>query len=88
MKKQRPFTKEFEDEAVRLATTSGRTRCEIVEDLGVGLSTLVRWNGRGRGRDRAAGTAAGRPPFSPGREVNEVRARRSGEERFSRTPSG
>jgi transposase len=28
---------------VRLALTSGRTRREIAEDLGVGLSTLTRW---------------------------------------------
>ena len=52
MKQQRRFTKEFEDGAVRLARTSGRTQREIAEDLGVGLSTLVRW--LGRSRDRAA----------------------------------
>ena len=45
MKQQRRFTKEFEDEAVRLVRTSGRTQREIAEDLGVGLSTLVRWLG-------------------------------------------
>ncbi len=50
MTKQRRFTKEFEDEAVRLAATSGRTQREIAEDLGVGLSTLVRWIGRSRYR--------------------------------------
>lgn len=48
MSKQRRFTKEFETEAVRLAETSGRTQREIAEDLGVGLSTLVRWIGRSR----------------------------------------
>ena len=52
MTKQRRFTKDFENEAVRLALTSGRTQREIAEDLGVGLSTLVRWIGRSR--DRAA----------------------------------
>jgi transposase len=36
MTKQRRFTKEFEDEAVRLVTTSGRTQREIAEELGVG----------------------------------------------------
>ncbi len=50
MTKQRRFTKEFEDEAVRLAATSGRTQREVAEDLGVGLSTLVRWIGRRRDR--------------------------------------
>jgi transposase len=48
MTKQKRFTKEFEDEAVRLALTSGRTRRSIAADLGVGLSTLTRWIGRGR----------------------------------------
>ena len=28
---------------MRLALTSGRTRREIAEDLGIGLSTLTRW---------------------------------------------
>jgi transposase len=53
MTQQRRFTKEFEDEAVRLARTSGRTQREVAEDLGIGLSTLVRWIGRHR--DRQAG---------------------------------
>jgi transposase InsO family protein len=57
MKQQRPFTKEFEDEAVRLVQTSGRTQREIAEDLGVGLSTLVRW--LSRSRDRAAEAPGG-----------------------------
>jgi transposase len=33
---------------VRLALTSGRTRREIAEDLGIGLSTLTRWLGQER----------------------------------------
>ena len=36
-------TPEFRREAVRLALPSGRTRREIAEDLGIGLSTLTRW---------------------------------------------
>jgi len=35
-------TPEFRREAVRLALTSGRTRREIADDLGIGLSTLIR----------------------------------------------
>lgn len=35
-------TREFRREAVRLALTGGRTRREIAEDLGIGLSTLTR----------------------------------------------
>ena len=45
---QRRFTKEFKEEAVRLVQTSGRTPREIARDLGIGLSTLLRWIGRSR----------------------------------------
>lgn len=45
------FTKEFRDEAVRLALTSGRSRREIAADLGVGLSTLRNWIDRRRERE-------------------------------------
>ena len=51
MTKQKAFTKEFEEEAVWLALTSGRTRRELAENLGVGLSTLTRWIGRRRDRE-------------------------------------
>jgi transposase len=54
MKQQRRFTREFEEEAVRLVQTSGRTQREIAGDLGIGLSTLVRWLGRSRDRRAAA----------------------------------
>ena len=50
MPQQRRFTKEFEAEAVRLVQTSGRTQREVAADLGIGLSTLVRWIGRSRDR--------------------------------------
>jgi transposase len=46
----RRFTQEFRDEAVRLAETSGRTRREVAEDLGIGLSTLRHWLDRRRER--------------------------------------
>ena len=36
-------TPRFRREAVWLALTSGRTRREIAQDLGIGLSTLTRW---------------------------------------------
>ena len=44
----RRFTKEFEEEAVRLVETSGRTQQAIAKDLGIGLSTLRRWLNRRR----------------------------------------
>ena len=55
---QRRFTKEFEEEVVRLVQTSGRTQREIAGDLGIGLSTLVRWIGRSRDRRAVDPTAA------------------------------
>ena len=50
-KPQRRFTQDFQDEAVRLAETSGRSRREIAEDLGIGLSTLRHWIDRRRERE-------------------------------------
>src|SRR3954454_11541816 len=58
MTQQRRFTKEFGEEAVRLAQTSGRTQRELAGDLGIGLSTLVRWIGRSRDRGAVDPTAA------------------------------
>jgi transposase len=49
-KLHRRFTQEFQDEAVRLAQTSGRSRREIATDLGIGLSTLRHWIDRRRER--------------------------------------
>jgi transposase len=71
MKQQRRFTKEFEDEAVRLVRTSGRTQREIAEDLGVGLSTLVRWIGRSR--DRAAEAPGGSASPDVATELKRLR---------------
>ena len=51
MSKKKGFTQEFEDEAVRLALTSGQTRCELAENLCVGLSSLTLWIGRRRDRE-------------------------------------
>ena len=49
-KPQRRFTQEFQDEAVRLVETSGRSRREIAQDLGIGRSTLRHWIDRRRER--------------------------------------
>ncbi|HEY1978688.1 MAG TPA: IS3 family transposase [Xanthobacteraceae bacterium] len=58
MTQQRRFTKEFAEEAVRLVQISGRTQREIAGDLGIGLSTLVRWIGRSRDRHAVDPVAA------------------------------
>jgi len=34
---------EFRHDAVRIALTSGLTRKQVVDDLGVGVSTLNKW---------------------------------------------
>lgn len=49
---KKQFTQEFRDEAVRLAATSGRSRRQVAEDLGVGLSTLRSWIDRDRDRQQ------------------------------------
>ena len=75
MTQQRRFTKEFEEEAVRLAQTSGRTQREIAGDLGVGLSTLVRWIGRsrdGRAVDPAAAESEVTAELRRLRRENEI----------------
>lgn len=56
----RQFTKEFEKEAVRLAQTSGRTRREVANDLGIGVSTLTRW--LTKSRDAVMDDPSQRPP--------------------------
>jgi transposase len=45
------FPKEFQDEAVGLAPTSGRSWREVAQDLGVGLSTLCHRIDRRRERE-------------------------------------
>lgn len=71
MGQQKRFTKAFEDEAVRLALTSGRTRRSVAEDVGVGLSTLTRWIGRSR--DRKPDPSIGSEPVDLTAEVKRVR---------------
>ena len=36
-------TDEFRQDAVRIALTSGLTRKQVADDLGVGMSTLNKW---------------------------------------------
>ena len=75
MTQQRRFTKEFQEEAVRLAQTSGGTQREIADDLGIGLSTLVRWIGRnreGRAVDPAAAESEVTAELKRLRRENEI----------------
>jgi transposase len=43
MKKQRRFSREFKQEAVRLIEESGKSVVEIAADLGVSDNSLYRW---------------------------------------------
>ena len=43
MNQHKRFTKELAAEAVALLPSSGRTRRQVADDLGIGLSTLARW---------------------------------------------
>tara|TARA_B100001057_G_scaffold287016_1_gene287150 strand:- start:218 stop:361 length:144 start_codon:yes stop_codon:yes gene_type:complete len=36
-------TEEFRQDAVRIVLTSGLTRKQVADDLGVGMSTLNKW---------------------------------------------
>jgi transposase len=46
---------EFKQGAVRLALTSGLLRRQVASDLGVGLSTLIKWVSQHRSDDLLAG---------------------------------
>jgi putative transposase len=48
MNQFRKFAKEFATEAVALLHNSGRTRRQVADDLGIGLSTLARWSRESR----------------------------------------
>lgn len=52
---QRKFTDAFRKEAVQLALTSGLSRDQVAEDLGVGKSTLGKWITQHRHDDLMSG---------------------------------
>jgi transposase len=43
MGERRVFTKEFKENAVELARTSGRKQQDVAKDLGIDGNTLARW---------------------------------------------
>ena len=71
-------TDEFRKDAVRIALTSGLSRRQVADDLGVGLSTLNKWVNAHRDTDvvsaedrelaRGERTASARDPHSQGGE--------------------
>jgi transposase len=67
----RRFTPEFRDEAVRLAETSGRSRRQVAENLGIGLSALRHW--MERDRDQRREDPAHQPQEDMAAEVKRLR---------------
>jgi len=53
--RRKTHTEEFRKEAVQIALTSGLSRKQVAEDLGVGKSTLGKWITQYRDRDLVAG---------------------------------
>jgi transposase len=43
MEQRRIFTKEFKEEAIALARTSGRSKTDVAKDLGIDVNMLCRW---------------------------------------------
>jgi transposase len=41
--RKKPFTREFRDEAVRMAMTSGKSRAQVARELEVSVNTLHDW---------------------------------------------
>ena len=54
-RERRIFTEDFRQEAVRLTETSGRTIMQVADDLGIGLSSLMRWKRQYREPDLLVG---------------------------------
>jgi len=50
---RRNYTREFKEDAVRLAETGGKTAREIETDLGIGQGAIYRWRRQLRGEQEA-----------------------------------
>jgi len=86
MGQRRVFTKEFKEEAVALARTSGKPQTDIANSLGIDVNTLCRWKreagkasvdgnirvfpGRGNARDEEV--ARLRKEVADLKETNEI----------------
>ena len=58
-------TGEFRQDAVRIALTSGLTRKQVADDLGVGMSTLNKWISAHRDTDVVSKEDLGKRPLTP-----------------------
>jgi len=72
-------TDEFRKDAVRIALTSGLTRKQVADDLGVGMSTLNKWITQHRDTDVVSKEDLGlSPKRMTGFGVRTVFSRRRG----------
>ena len=66
MARTKPYTKEFRDEAVRMATTSGKSIAQVARDLGISFNALRGWIRQAESRPGLSG---------PGHEPPDQRIR-------------
>jgi transposase len=71
-------TNEFRKDAVRIALTSGLTRKQVADDLGVGMSTLNKWITAHRDTDVVSNEDLGWPKRMTGFGARTAFSRRSG----------
>ena len=58
-------TDEFRQDAVRISLTSGLTRKQVADDLGVGMSTLNKWISAHRDTDVVSKEDLSKRPLTP-----------------------
>lgn len=68
MSKQKVFTEEFKQEAVRLTRAGGRTIGQVAQELGVGRSSLTHWRRQYGEQELLAG-----PHEDPQKELERLR---------------
>jgi transposase len=71
-------TNEFRKDAVRVALTSGLTRKQVADDLGVGMSTLNKWITAHRDTDVVSNEDLGWPKRMTGSGARTAFSRRRG----------
>ncbi len=63
---QKTFTKEFKQQAVKLSNQGDVAITQVAKELGIGISTLIRW--RSEDRDGAVDTFPGKGHQTPEQE--------------------
>jgi transposase len=80
-KVQKTYTKEFKEEAVRLAQTSGKSIAQVARELGISDTSIHQW--------RKELAAHGKEAFPESRAPNSTRRRESSSQtRAGESPTG